>query len=539
MRERVTATVFRKLLKLPKPPGDYTVERGIRIAMRDGVELVAEHWAPAGAAKGTVLVHSPYGWNALWGAVYGAPYAGHGYHVVLSSARGTFGSGGDFEPMVNEVDDTADVVEWLRGRPWFEGRFAMVGASYLGFTQWATLMKPPPELAAIVVQVGFHDLAQTLREGGAFKLHDFLAWSEFVARQEEYGLVRGLVKLATIAKRVAPAYTQLPLGKGTADVLGGRAPWFTDWLEHPDVDDPFWSRVRLGAALDQTKVPVLLHTGWMDIFLDQTMEQYARLAERSTEVALTVGPWMHNDIESKAAPKLVPEALDWLAQHLDATPQKRRSAPVKVFVTGADEWRDLSEWPPPTQQLTLHPHEDGTLRPSAGDSGTARFTYDPADPTPTVGGRLLTSAGGHQDDSALAGRDDVVTFTGDPLTEPVEIIGSPVVTLAHESDNPHADLFVRISEVDRKGKSHNITDGFVRQPARGKDGLVRIELDPAAHRFAAGSRVRLIIAGGSFPRWDRNLGSGGDPLTSTAMTPSTRTITLPGSGLVLPVRRTH
>lgn len=538
MRERITGAVFRKLLKLPTPPGRYTVERGIKIPLRDGTELVAEHWAPAGAAKGTVLVHSPYGWNALWGAVYGAPYAGNGYHVILSSARGTFGSGGDFEPMMNEVDDTADVVEWLRGRPWFEGRFAMVGASYLGFTQWATLMNPPPELAAVVIQVGFHDLGATLREGGAFKLNDFLAWSEFVSRQEEYGLVRALVKLATIDKRLAPAYRRLPLGKGTAQVLGGRAPWFTDWLAHPDLDDPFWSRVRLGSALDQAKVPVLLHAGWLDIFLDQTMEQHARLNERGTEVALTIGPWLHNDIEGKAAPKLIPEALDWLAQHLDVIPQERRSAAVKVFVTGADEWRDLAQWPPPTQQLTLHPHADGTLRPTGG-SGTATFTYDPADPTPTVGGRLMTSAGGYRDDSALAGRGDVLSFTGEPLSEPLEIVGSPVATLAHESDNPHADLFVRISEVDRKGKSRNVTDGFVRLPSTSEDGLVRIEFEPTAHRFSAGNRVRLIVAGGSFPRFDRNLGTGENPLTSTDLLASTRAIALRDSGVVLPVSPTH
>ena len=535
LRSRVTAAFFRQLLKLPKQPGDYTVDRGVRIPMRDGTELEAEHWTPTGTPAGTVLVHSPYGWNALFSAVYGAPYAARGYHVVLSSARGTFGSGGDFDPMMNEVDDTADVVEWLRNQPWFEGRFAMVGASYLGFTQWATLMKPPPELAAVVIQVGFHDLAGTLWEGGAIKLNDFLAWSEFVARQEEYGLVRGILRLATVAKRIAPAFQVLPLGRGISQVLGNGAPWFSRWLEHTDLDDHFWSRVRLGAALDRVQVPVLLHTGWMDLFLDQTIEQYRRLSERGSEVALTVGPWTHGDIEGKAAPQLIPEALDWLDTHLGGAADTRRSAPVKVFVTGADQWRDFSQWPPPAEPLTLHPHADGTLRESTTDSGTAAFTFDPAHPTPTVGGRLMTSAGGYRDDSALAARDDVLTFTGEPLLEPTEIIGRPVVTLDHTTDNPHADLFVRISEVDAKGKSHNVTDGFIRLTAADPEHRITIELDPMAHRFAAGSRIRLVIAGGSFPRWDRNLGTGGNPLTSADLAPSSRTIALNGSEVRLPV----
>ena len=534
-RSRVAAALFRKLLNLPKPSGGYTIDREIRIPMHDGAELVAEHWAPTGTPAGTVLVHSPYGWNAMFSAVYGEPYAARGYHVVLSSARGTFGSGGDFDPMMNEVDDTAAVVEWLRDQPWFEGCFAMVGASYLGFTQWATLMKPPPELAAVVIQVGFHDLAQTLREGGAFKLNDFLAWSEFVARQEEYGLLRGIVRLATVAKRIAPAFEVLPLGRGAAQVLGDGAPWFNRWLEHVNLDDPFWSRARLGEALDRVQVPVLLHTGWMDLFLDQTMEQYDRLSKRGAEVALTVGPWQHNDIEGKAATQLVPEALDWLDRHLGGAANDRRSAPVKVFVTGAAQWRDFSQWPPPAEPLTLRPHADGTLRTSTVDAGTATFTFDPAHPTPTAGGRLLTSAGGYRDDSALSRRDDVLTFTGAPLLEPLEIIGRPVVTLDHTTDNPDADLFVRISEVDAKGKSHNVTDGFVRLGTGEPEGRTTIELDPTAHRFAAGTRIRLIVAGGSFPRFDRNLGTGGNPLTSTDLAPSSRTIALNGSEVRLPV----
>ena len=532
------------MLKLPKPSRAYTVAKEVRIPMRDGVELYAQHWAPEGAAAGTVLVHSPYGRNALWEAVYGAPYAARGYHVLLTSSRGTFGSGGDFDPMMSEVDDTADVVAWLRDQPWFEGRFAMVGASYLGFTQWATLMDPPPELAAVVVQVGFHDLSRTLREGGAFKLNDFLAWSEFVSRQEEYGVVRGLVKLATVSRRIAPALDQLPLARGTAQVLGDGAPWFRRWLEHPDLEDAFWSRSQLGEALERTKVPVLLHTGWMDIFFDQTMEQYARLAHRGVDVGLTVGPWVHNDIEGKAAQQLIPEALDWLAMHLQGEGQGRRSAPVKIFVTGADEWRDFSQWPPRTDMMPLYPHPEGGLREERASAGIATFVYDPARPTPTVGGRLLTSEGGYRDDSRLAERDDVLTFTGEPLAEPLEVLGNPVVTLVHSTDNPHADLFVRISEVSPKGRSRNVVDGFVRlnpeaPQASGSGGEVRIVLDATAHRFAAGSRIRLVVAGGSHPRFDRSLGTGEHLLSGTTTAASTRTLELAGSEVQLPVFRSH
>lgn len=538
--ERFALSLFRQMLKLPRGTQRYLIDKTVRIPMRDGVELTAEHWAPIGDSLGTVMVQTPYGRNALWGAIYAAPYASRGYHVVLCSSRGTFGSDGEFDPMMSEVDDVADVSNWLRQQPWFRGRFAMVGASYLGYTQYALLMDPPPELAAVVVQVGFHDLEETLREGGALKLNDFLAWSEFVAHQERYGILTGLIRLATVSRRIAPAWGSLPLGRGVDDVLGSSAPWFKRWLSHPDAADEFWAPVQLRAALDRVKVPVLLHTGWMDIFLDQTMEQYDHLSSRGVEVALTAGPWIHGDIEAKAAHQLVPETLQWLDTYVAGLPDEIRSAPVKIFVTGANQWREYTQWPPLGRTIEFHPHADGSLHESHPGDGALSFTYDPAAPTPTVGGRLLTSQGGYRNDGKLADRGDVLTFTSEPLQDALEIGGRAELNLAHSSENGHADLFVRISEVDRKGRSRNVVDGFVRLDGTSSDGSgdvrqIRITFDPTAHQFGAGSRIRLFVAGGCFPRFDRNLGAGEDPLTATSLSTSTRTIDLNKCTLSIPV----
>jgi predicted acyl esterase len=131
----------------------------------------------------------------------------------------------------------------------------------------------------------------------------------------------------------------------------------------------------------------------------------------------------------------------------------------------------------------------------------------------------------------------VLAFTGPALPAPLEVAGVPVLELAHASDNPYADLFVRISEVDAKGRSRNVSDGFVRLDPAAAGDVVRLPLDAVAHRFAAGHRIRLLVAGGSLPHWDRNLGTSADPATSDASAPSHRTITLAGgaSRLRLPV----
>ena len=145
-------------------------------------------------------------------------------------------------------------------------------------------------------------------------------------------------------------------------------------------------------------------------------------------------------------------------------------------------------------------------RPATGSS--ASFRYDPAEPTPTIGGRLLSPDGGYRDDSALAVRRDVLSFTSDVLTEDLCVFGNPIAELAHSSDNPYVDVFVRISEVDAKGRSRNVSDAYRRLDGSARDGALTLELDAIAHRFRAGTRIRVLIAGGSHPRFARNLGTG-------------------------------
>jgi putative CocE/NonD family hydrolase len=534
-RRRLADAAVGRLLKLPPATTDYTVTRDLRIPMRDGVELLADHYAPAGPAKGTLLVRGPYGFDLL-SALYGSPFASRGYHVVLGRCRGTFGSGGAFEPLQNEVDDAADTVAWLREQPWFGGRFATIGASYLGFTQWGLLMDPPPELVTAVLQVALHDLSQAAYQGGAFTLDDYVGWADAVAHQEDVGLVRGQIRGALAPRRQRPALRHLPLAEATDALCKGRTPWFRDWATHRDLADPYWSKKQLGAALDRVDVPVLLQTGWQDLFLQQTLEQYDRLHGRGLDVALTVGPWTHSQMLTSGGSIIFPEALAWLDEHLAGTGSRIRSAPVGILVTGAGEWRDLPAWPPKTTEQVLHLQEGGGLGQEPAAGGIATFTYDPTDPTPTIGGRMLSTAvAGYRKDGALAERADVAAFTGPVLTEPLEVVGVPSVELAHASDNPHADLFVRISEVDAKGTSRNVTEGLVRLDPAGTEPVVRLDLDACAHRFAAGSRIRLLVAGGSFPHWERNLGTGEDPATGTAMAPSRRTIELAPSRLLLPV----
>ena len=524
------------LLKLPPHTTEFRVHRGLRVPMRDGVELIADHYEPQTASPaGTLLIRGPYGRGWPFSTLFAHIYAARGYHVVFQSVRGTFGSGGEFDPMVNEIADGADTAAWLRHQPWFTGSFATVGISYLGFTQWALLTDPPPEMTAAVITVGPHDLSGPRWGVGSFGLNDFLGWSDMVAHQEEPRNIRAVVRQVRARRALAQATGALPVGESARTLLGTGAPWFESWLEHPEHDDPHWAPLQLHQALERTQIPVLLLSGWQDLFLEQTLAQYQRLRERDVPVAVTIGPWTHSQMTTKGAPTVIRESLGWLDTHLAGTRRVARK-PVRIHIHGHG-WQDLDDWPPAMGEHVWYLQPAGHLGATAPDQDTpaSSFTYYPGDPTPTIGGRLLSPEGGYRNDTRLAERADVLTFTSAPLPADLYAVGTPLLHLSHSCDNRYNDLFVRISEVDARGRSRNVSDGYLCRTPDSRN--IRIELDAIAHRFRAGARIRVLIAGGSHPRFARNLGTGEPLINARRLAAATHTVHLGDGGtsrIVLP-----
>src|SRR5690606_20287380 len=143
-------------IRLPHPRGlaRYTVERDLPVPMPDGVTLLADRYVPTGVERPpTILVRTPYGRRGPAALANGLLFVPFGFQLVVQSARGTSGSGGEFDPLGSERDDGLATVEWMRRQPWFHGAFAMFGPSYLGYSAWAVAAEAGPELKAMSLQI--------------------------------------------------------------------------------------------------------------------------------------------------------------------------------------------------------------------------------------------------------------------------------------------------------------------------------------------------------------------------------------------------
>ena len=526
----------------------------------------------------TVLVRTPYGRTGTWPLLYGPALAERGFQVIIQSVRGTGGSGGQFVPRLQERDDGLATVRWIREQAWFGGRLAGTGISYLGYALWA--IADEAGLDAVCFQATMPSLVEPMYDGGSFALGIALPWTAMVSRAQPV-LDRLLNRFPD--KDLQAGLDRLPLTDGDRVALGRHVGFYQDWLSHPPGDD-YWTAQSHTSRVSAVKAPVSMRTGWYDVYLPWMLRDYAELCAAGNRPRLTIGPWGH--VSPGLLRGITRETVDFLSEHLlDAPP--RAGGQVRYHVTGADEWRDADIWPPPggrDQVWSLGAAGELTpisspgtgvgagpeARPGAEagpgaevgpeaeaaaaagiEAGLAAvgnasvFRYDPANPTPAVGGPKMLTDETSVDNRDLERRSDVLVFTSLPLLADVDVIGTPRATLTVSSDNRHHDIFVRLCDVHPDGSSMNLGGRLIRldDVEPGPDGTRKagLELWPAAHRFVAGHRIRVQVSGGAHPRYARNLGTGEPFATATHTAPSTVSVHHDGrltSEITLPVHPT-
>jgi putative CocE/NonD family hydrolase len=554
---------------------DVSIERDVPVPLPDATTLSADLWRPADGRPAPVLLQrTPYDKSfalVVQGGLDPARAVAAGYAVVVQDVRGRYASEGTFEPFVNEAADGAATIAWLAEQPFCDGRVATYGGSYVGATQLLAAVERPPALRAMlphVTSADYHDGWTT--EGGAFQLGLALNWARSLAageldRREQRGEDVDELKERLDAELADPlgGYRRLPLVD--QPVLAELAPYYLRWLEHP-ARDAFWRGISARERLGAVDVPALHLAGWHDVFLEGSLAAYAALrAHDRAPQRLVVGPWAHSGWgdavgEVIYGPEASRYALDPTDLHLryfdtvlnrgvedHVVPVPRRvdgaaaaaddrAAPVRIFVMGADRWRDEDAWPlARARRRALHLRADASLTWDAPEPGEASrtYTYDPADPVPTGGGRTLMP--GHEASIALGSRDqrpvearpDVLVYTTAPLERDVEVTGAVRLVLHAASSAPDTDWTAKLVDVHPDGPALGVTDGILR--ARYRDGLDRerllepgrperfvVEVGSTSMLFRRGHRIRVEVSSSNFPRFDRNPNTGGDNARATA-----------------------
>jgi putative CocE/NonD family hydrolase len=332
------------------------------------------------------------------------------------------------------------------------------------------------------------------------------------------------------------------------EAAGFVSPNWREELAHRTLDE-WWEPVRYQHRIGEVDVPVLHISGWYDDDEIGTPANFAAMvAAGRAGQRLLMGPWGHavNTARTLGEVDFGPDALidldgyviAFLDEHVKGARPQPEPAPVRIFVMGANEWRDARAWPPPGALATVfhlssggHANSrfgDGRLvpEPAPGEQPPDEWTHDPGRPVPFVTDQSSAQIGGPDDYYAIESRGDVLVFTSDPLPEPLEIIG-PVKVIVHVSTSAaDTDITARLLDVHPGSFAQRLCDGMVR--LRYRDGFgaqrpvtpgetyeVEIPMWDTCVRLPAGHRLAVEIASSAFPKYDVNLGTGGDMITET------------------------
>ncbi len=262
----------------------------------------------------------------------------------------------------------------MRQQPWYTGTFASIGASYQGYTQWALLDEPQPDHRAAVILVGAHDF-RDFHWGPGSLTSTVPMWASIINDQET-NQPRRVFDFATRGRRVYRLLRKAPIADTIAAAMPRQAAWVRDRITHDDPADPYWAPLDHSATLERASIPILIASGWQDLFVRQSLHQFERLTERGIDAAFTIGPWAHTT-GAAGGPMQTRETFEWLAAKL-AGSGPDRGARIHLHVTGVNEWRDLDSWPPAVEPLRLHlaPHDFA----NAPVDGEATFVFDPRGP---------------------------------------------------------------------------------------------------------------------------------------------------------------
>ena len=560
------------------------IEQNIMVSMRDGVKLATDVYRPEQKGRWPVLVtRHPYnkdfrfplpGWEdkrlAININLFAERVVEAGYVIVVQDVRGRYASEGEFIPFLFESHDSVDTITWAAAQSWSNGQVGMFGVSFQALAQWQAASLQPAALRAIAPSQSPHAGSLYLYQGGAFMLSVALTLvlgsflPDQMKRRIEHGQATSedMEALTQALSDFQARFIQLPLIEQPA--MRDAAPYYFDWLAHPDFDD-YWRATLSEKSFERVSIPALTIAGWYDIFLRNDLRQYQIMKQcGGSELArqqqhLVIGPWSHGNfmwgyadrqygdsgsaVSEQSVHMLTDIQLRWFDRWLKGFDNGvEQDKPVHIFVMGIDRWRQEDAWPlPDTHYHSYYLHSTGNASTASGDGvlsstqmaqGEADiYRYDPLYPVPTRGGTNIAPKQqgdfGPYDQREIEKREDVLCYTTVPLEHPVEVIGPIELVLYVSSSACDTDFTGKLVDVYPDGRAELLTDGILR--ARYRESFeypvlmepdriykLRIDLGATANVFRRGHCIRLEVSSSNFPRYDRNSNTGGVIATEKA-----------------------
>jgi len=517
-------------------------ETGIMVKMRDGVRLSTDLFFPHGATGKLPVI--------LWRTLYAkmgvfhreplfADLVSQGYVVATQDTRGRGESEGVFEPSVGDRHDGYDTVSWLTRQPWSNQKVGTAGCStqgevqlLLGATRHPYHITAIPQASASGYNIRGRPWASF--DGGVFELAQTAGWFS--------GGGSGV------------DYTTLPI----IDILkkAGRAPTAYERFASSNPDGKYFRNLEWLRPGDQLDVPALFFDSWYDYGPAETLELFNALQKESASARarnnqfVIITPGTHCSYAQATERTIVGERdlgdarldvlglqLRWFDYWLKGIDNGITEMPrVQYYLMGKNRWQSAVAWPIPGtrfEKLYLVSHGransrrgDGTLsfEPPAGHASD-KFIYDPASPVPSLGGHSCCTGtdteSGSYDQSRIEMRRDVLVYTSAVLNEGLEVTGPLEVILHVSSSAKDTDFTAKLVDVYPDGRAFNVQEGALRMRYRegfdldlrmrpGEIYRVRLDLHVTSNYFGPGHRIRLEVSSSNFPRWDRNLNTGGN-----------------------------
>jgi predicted acyl esterase len=482
----------------------------VMIPMRDGTELQTDLYLPTPDSRGLpcILLRSPSGRDVSWKGILELAQAG--YVIAVQETRSAKDLEGKTLPFVSDawgkLQDGYDVVEWLAKSPYTNGKIGTWGPSALGITQLLLAPTQPPSLKCQYVIFAASSLYHHgIFSGGQLLKNQAEGWLGYYAR--DTGV------LSYVCQR----------------------PFYND----------FWKQLNTLDVVEHVKVPGFFVAGWYDTFLQGTLDAFYSRQYEGGEGAkghqkLIIGPWTHfwprsthfGDFEIPKNGEIPPFDIlpkRWFDYYLKGVDNGMEKIPAVIYYvmgpfdgtpSSGNRWKTSDVWPVPATRTSLYLSSDHKLHRDPSLAGQLSYKYDPHNTISTIGGRNLFLESGPKDQRSIEGREDILVFTTEPLSDEMEITGPLSAILYFNSDQKDTDVVVRLCDVYPDGRSVLITEGGYRLGTRcyltgearefkpGVPTEVVIDLSATSLVFAKGHSVRLSVSSSNFPRLEKNLNVG-------------------------------